>query len=299
MMQSARRLRLGILTVLGGGAFFAMLGFVLQGVLRDDLERYFILFEENVKGMVVGSKVNFQGVPFGMVSDIRFQNGRTCVELSVDATRAEIQDITKARLDRLLVTGQVTVELEGYGPDGQPLDPGSFIEVKRDPMNQLTKTLPDLVPQAQRVMDRIEQLVTDAGAFVGADNQAQASRLLANLANSSDALPQLVARLDRVAAEAEQLVDSASTAMKQVEGDVLPGVSAVVDQAERTASDLRVVLSELQTMAVGLHQPLQSALSAARSSLDEIRGLARQLRMAPDGLLFGVTRPAGPLGGDR
>ena len=97
-MNRSRRFRLGLLALLTVTTFVVMLTFVLQGVMREERASYFILFDENVKGMVVGSKVNFQGVPIGMVRDIRFQGGRTKVELSIDPHRAEIQDITKARL---------------------------------------------------------------------------------------------------------------------------------------------------------------------------------------------------------
>ena len=90
-MHGTRRLRLGILALVAGCAFFGLLAFVLQGALGDERVSYFIVFEENVKGMVIGSKVNFQGVPIGMVQDIRFQGGKTLVELSVDPTRARCE----------------------------------------------------------------------------------------------------------------------------------------------------------------------------------------------------------------
>jgi ABC-type transporter Mla subunit MlaD len=81
-----RRFRLG-LYVLGSGALFvAMLGFILRNGLHGDRATYYILFRENVKGMVIGSRVNFQGVPIGAVHDMRFQDGQTMVELSVDPT---------------------------------------------------------------------------------------------------------------------------------------------------------------------------------------------------------------------
>ena len=136
-MQSSRRLRLGILSLIAGTAFLGLLGFVLQGALKDNRVNYYILFEENVKGMVVGSKVNFQGVPFGMVSDIRFQSGSTLVELSVDPTRAVIQDITRARLDRLLVTGQA--EGDEAVPEALPPAKPSFAPTGPSPRALLSR----------------------------------------------------------------------------------------------------------------------------------------------------------------
>jgi len=93
-MQNSRRFRLG-LYVLGAGALFvSLLLFLAQSSFHGERASYFIMFDENVKGMVAGSKVNFQGVPIGVVADLRFQDGRTLVELRVDPTRAAIQDVT-------------------------------------------------------------------------------------------------------------------------------------------------------------------------------------------------------------
>jgi hypothetical protein len=54
-MNGSRRFRLGLLALLSGLTFCVMLLFVLNGVLRQDRSSYFILFEENVKGMVIGA----------------------------------------------------------------------------------------------------------------------------------------------------------------------------------------------------------------------------------------------------
>ncbi|MEQ1632153.1 MAG: hypothetical protein ABL997_07250, partial [Planctomycetota bacterium] len=57
--------------------------------------------------------------------------------------------------------------------------------------------------------------------------------------------------------------------------------------------------SESRAMIAALRAPLQSAIANARGSLDELRGFMRQLRQAPDSLLFGVNRPAAPAGSER
>ncbi len=275
-MHGARRFRLGIIALVAGCAFTGLLAFVLQGALGDVRVPYFIVFEENVKGMVIGSKVNFQGVPIGMVRDIRFQGGKTLVELSVDPTRAEIQDVTRGRMDRLLVTGQVTVELEGYG-DGRPLQPGDYIQTKTDPMNQLTRTLPELVPQIGEVLHQIEALVEDGSRVLGDENRAHLTSILANVDKATQELPGAVA-------EGRQLMRRAD---------------AVLTQLEETAAEVREAGGEGRALLAGLRAPLQNALATARGSLDELRGLMRQLRLAPDSLIYGVNRPAAPAGGDR
>lgn len=304
-MHPGRRLRLGILALIAGFAFFGLLGFVLQGVLRDDRVSYFILFEENVKGMVIGSKCNFQGVPIGMVKDIRFQNGSTLVELSVDPTRAVIQDITRARLDRLLVTGQVTVELEGFGPEGRELQPGQFIQPKQDPINRLTKTLPEMIEPMMALMDRLELLLDRACDLLDDENRAAFDRILQNAETLSAALPGTVQRAEALMARSEsalaelelaaagfrELVPLGRDLAHETHG-ALAGMRALQEVAGGAAEEAASLLASLRA-------PAQTALTSLRSTLEELRSLARQLRLAPDSLLFGVARPAAPAGGGR
>ena len=279
MHDRGRRFRLGLF-VLGSGSLFVLLcAFILQGSLAGDRASYFILFTENVKGMVVGSKVNFQGVPIGVVKDMRFQDGKTLVELRVDPSRASIQDITRARMDRLLVTGQVTVELEGYGADGKPLAPGAFVQPKEDPLHALTASLPEVVDRAADVLARIDSMLLRAEMLLGDENQRHVTAILENAERATRQLAdETMPRTNSLLAEA--------TASTRAVGSLAPDAAAT--------------LRETTALAASLRGPAQSALASFRSTLDDLRKLARQLKLAPDSLLFGVQQPAAaPAGGDR
>lgn len=277
MHHRGRRFRLG-LYVLGTGGLFALLcAFILKGSLASDRASYFILFHENVKGMVVGSKVNFQGVPIGVVKDMRFQDGKTLVELRVDPSRASIQDVTRARMDRLLVTGQVTVELEGYGADGKLLAPGAFIQPKEDPLHALTASLPEVVDRAADVLGRLDNMLASAEAILGAENQAKVAAILSHAERAAQQLA------DGTMPEASALLREATATTRSV-GALAPEAAAL--------------LRETSSLAAGVRSPLHNALASFRFALDDLRGLARQLKLAPDSLFFGVQQPASPAGGN-
>lgn len=277
MDRRGRRYRLGLYVLGTGALFLGLLGFILQKSLRRETAAYFILFRENVKGMVVGSRVNFQGVPIGVVKDMRFQDGKTLVELSVDPTRANIQDLTRARMDRLLVTGQVTVELEGYGPEGSSLPAGAFIQPKEDPLHALTASLPEVVDRAASVLDRIDRVLQGAEQMLGGDNQARVAAILADCERLTSQLA------DETAPAATAMLRDASSSARAL-GALSPDVEAL--------------LRETKALAAGVRGPAQAALASFRTALDDVRALARQLKLAPDSLLFGV-RPAAPIGGNR
>lgn len=312
MQTRGRRFRLGLLVLGTGGLFVAMVGFILAGSLRTSRVLYHILFEENVKGMVVGSKVNFQGVPIGQVADIRFLKGRTLVEIAVDPQRAEIQNQTRARLDRLLVTGQVTVELEGWDALGHNLAPGSQIERKADPLQSLARTVPEVLDQVGRLVDHLDSVVRRVDVLLGDPNQQQISAILGNLERAT---APLAARLDTSLHGVEDLLAQTRVSVAAVERSLVgiadaagPEATATLQQAQQALAAVTrleqqgaTVLAQADALLGGLRSPTQSALLALRACFEDVRALARQLRLAPDALLFGVARPeaAMPPGGDR
>ena len=298
MNPQSRRFRLGLFTAAVGGLFIALLAFILQGSLSESRASYYILFRENVKGMVVGSKVNFQGVPIGVVSDMRFQQGLTLVELRVDPARASIQDITRARMDRLLVTGQVTVELEGYGREGRPLPPGAMIEPKEDPLHALTASLPEVVNAAAGVLLRLDRVLARAESALDENNCAHLTAILQHT--------------ERAAAElAEQTLPAVSTLIGDMRGvcsnagDSAQEVTATAQALAASVASLQSVgreatalLRESRGVVASMRGPAVHTLAGTRAALDDLRAVLRQLKLAPDSLLFGV-RHASPAGGDR
>lgn len=296
-MRNTRRFRLGLFALFVGVLFVSLLVFIMQSSFDRDRATYFIMFDENVKGMVIGSKVNFQGVPIGVVADMRFQDGNTLVELRVDPSRASIQDVTRARMDRLLVTGQVTVELEGYEGSGKPLSPGSFIEPKEDPLNSLKASLPEVMAQAGEVLTRLDRVLANAEAVLGPGNQQRVTAILSQA--------ELAARdlASKTMPEVTALVQDARRTIQAAEGTALAAttsaqaVTEAVASVARVEKDLHALLRESTAVVSGVRGPALATFSGFRTTLDDLRGLLRQLKLAPDSLLFGVQRPAAPVGG--
>lgn len=296
-MENSRRFRLG-LYVLGAGALFvSLLVFIVQSSFSGDRATYWIMFGENVKGMVVGSKVNFQGVPIGVVADMRFQDGRTLVELRVDPTRANIQNVTRARMDRLLVTGQVTVELEGYAANGRSLPPDSFIEPKEDPLNSLKASLPEVIAKASQVLTRMDSVLANADAVLGSENQQQIASILGNLDRASSSFADgTVPEIHALVADARRAVQAAEATAHAATGSA-EAVAETVAALRRLESDAHKLLRESTAVVASMRGPALQTFAGLRTTLDDMRGLLRQLKLAPDSLLFGVRHAAAPQGG--
>jgi ABC-type transporter Mla subunit MlaD len=306
MGGAARSFRVGLLVIFAGVLFFGLLVFVLGKGFGAERVSYFILFEENVKGMVIGSKANFQGVPIGTVHDIRFRKGLTEVELSVDPTRAVIQDVTRARLDRLLVTGQVTVELEGYSPTGRVLPPDSYIRPITDPLNKLKFSLPDLTEEVVGTMSAARGTLQRLDALLSGDNATHFASLLANADRTMALLPDRIERtVDRLdglleaAAGASRSVDAAAAAFAGAADG--PETKALLADARAALSRLQLAAGAAQSMLAGMRSPFAAAIQSMRAAADEARGFLRLMRLAPESVIYGVNRsamtPAVPGGG--
>lgn len=308
-----RQFRVGLLVIACSATFITLLAFIAGAALDRDVYSYFILYEENVKGMVVGSKVNFQGVPIGSVHDIRFQEGQTLVEVRVDPQKALIQDVTLARLDRLLVTGQVTVELEGYAPGAPRLPDGSFIAAAAtDPIQELKTSLPTLIDefdgllrQSTATMERVDRVLSD-------ENLGRLERILGHVEDGMAVLPGEIeataAELRATLAAVRPLADEARTTLGKVAEATDRAAEVAVrtgDGLDRALADGRRTLLRFEAMADGLlrvaeeaegvlgnnRHTLRTMLVGAADAMREFQALARQLRAAPNAVLFGAEQP--------
>ena len=307
MKNKSLQFRVGLLVCGTLTVFVGLVLFIVGSAFDSVSARYYILFEENVKGMVVGSKVNFQGVPIGSVSDIAFRDGKTSVEITVDPRKADIQDVTRARLDRLLVTGQVTVELEGYERDARSIQPGALIEPKDDPLNSLKSSLPEIVHNLEDTLAHTDRLLLSANQLLGPENRQHVSNILANLDAATQRIPsEMTALMDDSRVALAEFTKAAEAGRDLIDGPETQATLAAARQAMEKLVEveqrLDTLAREATAMVATMRLPLQSTILAARESMTELRGLARLLRMAPASLLFGeeqaeIHMPATPAGG--
>ncbi len=323
MHDNTRRWRVGLL-VLGIGALFVVLiAFIAGSSLQREFHTYFIRFDENVKGMVVGSKVNFQGVPIGAVHDIRFDAGHTLVEIRVDPNKATVQTATRARLDRLLVTGQVTIELEGWEGEAASLAEFDLIRSERsDPIEELKTNLPSVLAKVEVLVDRTTDVVARVERFLSPENEARVGRVLDATEKALVAVPDELARtsaeLRAAIASFRPLADDVRTTLAKFDAAVATeaaptaqALRAAIGAVERGAGALELSAEAIERAAVeaqgilgGNRAVLRSLLLGANDTVRELRAVARQIRAAPQSFVFGADQteielPASPVGGGR
>jgi len=311
--------RVGLLVLAAGSLFVALIAFTIGSSMRTTIG-YRILFTENIKGMVVGSKVNFQGVPAGAVTAIRFADGCSLVDIEVGEDLCEVQDVTRARIDRLLVTGQVTVELEGYERGRRRLPAGAFIPPVANPIGEITRQLPDVVDSVPSVLREATELLSRLNRLLDDDNCRRIDRILIHVeqtaAKTSRALDEIVPYAERAAREAVDVLKQADATLADARAGIadlraLLGdgaaqrlLGSLADAATRLAAvqhDLGALAADARSLLAGNRASIGDALLGFRDAMREVRALARMLQLAPSSLVFGRQpgEPAAPPGGER
>ena len=319
MNERNQSFQVGLFVLVTTVLFAALILFVLQARLGRQTRGFYIRFEENVKGLLVGSRVNFQGINVGSVEDVRFDRGQTLVLIGVDTERCQIQKDTQARIDRAWVTGQVTVELEGYDPRSRDLEDGGTIPTRPSVSAIVSQSIPEVVATLSSTLEELRRLSLAAREFLNEDNALQVKALLkdsqATLRTLREDTHTVTQRLDqdggRLLAATQKLLDDngprvqsllqrADTALQSFQGAgerlaaVMgqPGkddgtVAALVGELRGSVRTLQQGLGELNLLLADNRGRVQRGLTELDATLVELRGLVRELRAAPSALLFG------------
>ena len=316
MRKATRKFKVGLVVIGSGVLFLGLVLFIVGSSLGSEFVTYNILFEESVKGMVIGSKVNFQGIPVGAVSDIRFEKGKTRVEISIDPEKAVVQEVTFARMDRLMVTGQVTVELEGYRVDLEALPVGGTIPPRKSAFDEFAQSLPEVITDVDDLLLALKELVERTTALLDEGNRKSVRAILQHLEKSSSSLAQ---HLDPLLSETRETVAELRPALRTMQSSfakmgavvdsdqftgALKSVSDAMARVDRIEAEILNLVRDLRGVVGGSRRNWLGTLATARAALEEIKTLARNLRMAPSSLVFGRTEneiviPAVPAGGKR
>ncbi len=300
MERDAKYATVAIFALLAVAAAFAFVWWYTGKSDRRVYERFEIYFDGSVSGLSQGSPVRYLGVDVGRVHSLRVGSdhpGRVKVIADIDST-APITTATRARLGLLGMTGLLYIDLQ--------VDPtvnasGGLIQGDRHPVIRSQKgdieaflqSLPDVVAQVGRVLERVERLFAD-------ENLAAVNAALESLQETLAELPELsrdaaglMAELQKISTETAQLatslrslIDSATPAAKaslENMGEASERLAGTAVTLERILTDNEASLS--QFAGSGLVE-MQQLMIDLREVSAEVQGLARSLRDNPSSLLL-------------
>ena len=316
------------------GAFVAGgIGLIVAGILiisggrllTADKSIYVLYFEGSVKGLNIGSPVNFRGVNIGTVTDIQLvvsekeSEIRIPVIIEIDNTRFRsetgrpkiddddsmdklIEAGLRAQLQlQSLLTGQLDIQIDFF--------PGTRVALVGDKLKRLNyeeiPTIPTPIEKIGKLLERIpiDKVVDQALATIeGIDSLVNSEDLHASIAGLRQALEdfrQLVAGLD---AQVEPVADGMNLTMRdaratlQKAGSALENANGVLEDISGTMKSASSTLAQADTTLQSADNlfrdeqiltALDRALNEISSAAHAIRILAETVNNQPESLLKG------------
>jgi len=292
-------------TVIGafvvGAVILAVTAILLlsSGDLFVQKPRFVLYFKGSVKGLNVGSPVNFRGVNIGTVTNVQLVMGESGADIRIPVTieinpgsfiRSEqmIGGMTESRKEKLaelvdagmraqlqlqsLLTGQLFIQLDFY--------PGTRVDLVGDNRYPEIPTIPTPIEKITKKLEDfpVEQVM---------NNIISTSQGLNKLVNSPE-LHQTIQSLKEILENLERLVGSP---------ELQKSVTSLHSALDDLGSLARSVDSQVQPLSSELHATLNEtrlAMSQARGTLESAQHLVsdQKLLYAIDNALAEITSAA-------
>lgn len=294
MERDVRYLTVGLVVILLLAGFVAFALWQAGPFQTSEQERYTIRFEGGVGGLSKGGRVRYRGVEVGRVLAVRLspdQPGMVRVDIAVEPTTPLTED-SVAQITPQGITGLSYIELTTEAPGPPPPKPEGerypVIQARASPLDRLLEDLPETAERVTSIAGRLERVLSE-------ENMAEIDRTLANAR-------QLSGRLNRLAEQAGSLVGRAESSLDKVDGTAEEARTALsegrelIPEVEATLASMRSFSARLDRLSQrnedqidrfageGLEE-VRLFLRDGRSTLSEIKALARQLQANPSQLV--------------
>lgn len=265
-----------------------------ESVFRSGGE-FVLLFDQSVRGLAVGAKVEFRGLQVGRVAEISFN-----LNDGGEVRRVPVL----VQLNQALIDRQFPAAMRDEGGAGMAKAIGSGLRGSLRPSNYLTgQYYVDLDFYDDLPRQPIAQIGKYAVLPTVETGLARLEEQLAAVLTKLESLPlqESLAKIDRAVAQSSRTLEAAEKAFVRSESalvearDSLQAVRNVLEDPEfaRLPGEVRETLTALRASLEGVG-PKSSVYGDLRRTMDELRGAARSIeRVAetiearPNSLVFG------------
>ena len=241
---------------------------------RDNVvEIYRLVFEQSVRGLAVGSAVDFRGLVVGEVRSVNLRHDEAAVRFFTDVEihlwperlRVGAREPMARRMQRFvakglraqlrsanLLTGQQYVAIDFF-----PKAPPASFDARKAP------------PEIPTLPSSMAELETSIGNIVKNLEKVPFDRLVADIRKALGTLDATLKRADAL--------------MGQISTELAPELRTTLEQARKTLSSAQQVLASDSPVQGDLRETLQEVTKAAET----VRALADYLERHPESLIRG------------
>ena len=315
METRANYVVIGAFTLLVAVAAVAFGFFAAHYATDSAWNKYEILFEESVIGLSSGSPVLYNGVNVGRVTELQLnpEDVREVVVTIEVGAKVPIHENTVATIRLTGLTGTAAIQLSGGSPDSPLLPPGtgegSRIQSISSPLNRLLESSEGITVTANKVLKQLDALLSDANidridSVLASLEEFSASlaspdgawrRLSANMSETSEALPELLAEFQRTTSRFNKVLADVDEGLLQDLPELKSRLGATLANLESLSGRVDTIIAsnqdELSQLGgVGMRE-LSGSLEEFRGLVRDLSHLVRRLDSDPARFLLGGERP--------
>ncbi len=267
---------------------------------NEPVANYSMFFNKDVSGLMLGGPVFYLGVEVGNVTRMQIIPGDP-MSIRVDIEVLDSTPVDTGTSGSLMfqgITGVAVINLAG--------DPGMNLPLKTPPglefpvIEVRDAGLAALLSGAPGILAKVDQLLEQASALIGEDNQLLVSDTLHHIESLSrslqeqeEAFASLPASLNKTLADMREILSRLS----ETAVEIGPGLSATMQNIEQMSERLASLTSRLDQWAGENSSELEDFLnnglgqvpelvSDARDALREMEKLLQELRNDPSSLVY-------------
>lgn len=263
---------------------------------ENKTKTYMVVFTEAVQGLSRGSAVLFNGIRVGEVSKLELDPmdvRRVLAQIKIQSD-IPIKEDTKARLALTGITGSSVIDLSG----GQPDDPDLKGVDGGVPILYATPSpIAQLMAGGEELMTRVSDLLTNVNNFLSPDNADKIAGslshlevLLAQLADGTHGLPELMTSLENTSNDTAALVNDLHKLVSKDGQQLFSQASEAMHSINQVAAQVQKLMDSnsgpIEQGSRGFAQ-LGPAMMELRQALTNIKIITQELQNNPAQYLLG------------
>lgn len=262
----------------------AAVGFAFWLLQASDAEgpTYEVRFEQSVGGLLKGSGVTLQGLPVGLVSEVRLdsENPELVIVRFVLTTDTVLRRGVKASIDRSLLDGSAKLSLSG-GTNRDPAlaaSPGQPFPIVPAKGGGLLGDGPaDLIAKVSSNAESISKRLDPAGLRSIEKHLDDLARRSQTWEGDADRIAEQVTRTDRIGALGDQMAKAGSGAehlRRRIEGSresLHDNINRRLNDANRTAVSLGESITRARPRLKQLEDDARHVTETVRSVREPVR----------------------------
>ena len=228
MEPRAHHVLIGSFTILAVAAALLFALWLGKGPGAAQQRYYTVIFNEAVRGLSVGSEVQYNGIKIGEVTALELDPGdprKVLAKVRVDGNIAIKQD-TKARLALTGITGTSVIEFS----DGSPESPDLAATDGGEPVIVASPSpFAKLLEQSSTNLTGITEVIQQAKAVLSPANVENLTKTVAHLERASGAIASQDDNVKELIRQLTTAADQANAVLRQASG-MMSNAEALVDK---------------------------------------------------------------------